>query len=106
MFTQPWLTLAKPCTPTDQYASCRKSPDAVKSTDHGTSREYPGPFISCGLFLKVVRYVPLGVSSPGRPELIGQLWISAPSRYSLSRCVAVLATTISDRPIVNCWLSV
>ena len=27
---------------------------------------------SSGLCLSIVRYVPFGVSSPGRPELIGQ----------------------------------
>ena len=44
--------------------------------------------------------------SPGRPVLIGQWSISLPLLYRLIKCVAVLATTISDEPIVNDWVSV
>ena len=44
--------------------------------------------------------------SPGRPVLIGQWSISLPLLYRFMKCVAVLATTISDEPIVNDWFSV
>ena len=54
----------------------------------------------------MVTYVPLGVSSPGLPVLIGQVSISFPSRNSFRRCAAVLATTISDRPIEKSCVSV
>ncbi len=59
-----------------------------------------------GLPFSIVRYVPLGVSSPGRPVLIGQCRSSLPSLYSHMWCLAVLATTMSDLPMLNSWVSV
>jgi hypothetical protein len=62
--------------------------------------------MSTGLCLSRVRYVPFGVSSPGRPVLIAQRSMSRPSRYRYRRCVRVLATAISDLPTVKLWVRV
>ena len=60
----------------------------------------------CGFAFSMERYVPLGVSLPGRPVLMGHVAKSLRSLKTFMLWPLALATTISERPILKSCRSV